>query len=206
MEKGNKKVFKGGKEEESVFASTFDKLRLKREADESERAAIQTKAEIETAERLVMESEVTESDDAKAARVRSKLDRARLQKITIMELMRIEEEEWLEEERKRIEKEKLMAKHRAKIDVKDRVIAFYREHNPAKLSDIDNILNKYKGKELELLEKLHIQYNVPMDEALRSKPATPEVNLFFGGDPSVIIDLLLLETAAGPHLQVLLHS
>lgn len=42
-----------------------------------------------------------------------------------------------------------------------RIIAFYRKHNPAKLTDVDKILANYAGKERELVERLHRRYNLP---------------------------------------------
>lgn len=42
----------------------------------------------------------------------------------------------------------------------EEIEAFYRLHNPAKLNDLEGILARYKGKEKELLDKLHRQYNV----------------------------------------------
>ncbi len=43
--------------------------------------------------------------------------------------------------------------------VEQRVRMFYERYNPSKISSIPSILEKYKGKEQELLEKLRKQYN-----------------------------------------------
>jgi hypothetical protein len=45
--------------------------------------------------------------------------------------------------------------------VSDQVEAFYRTHNPAKLKDVPYILQKYAGREDDLLAKLKYQYGVP---------------------------------------------
>jgi hypothetical protein len=42
-----------------------------------------------------------------------------------------------------------------------RISAFYQKYNPTKISSIPSILEKYKGKEQELLDKLQKQYNAP---------------------------------------------
>ncbi|KAL3912587.1 MAG: hypothetical protein SGARI_001079 [Bacillariaceae sp.] len=39
----------------------------------------------------------------------------------------------------------------------------YRKHNPSKLGDIDGLLQKYKGKEVALLNKVRTKYN-PTDD------------------------------------------
>jgi hypothetical protein len=47
---------------------------------------------------------------------------------------------------------------------REKVVEFYRKYNPSKLSSLDEILNRYQGKETDLLKKLHAQYNVPYEE------------------------------------------
>lgn len=41
---------------------------------------------------------------------------------------------------------------------KDRLVAFYAKHNPAKLSTVDRTLEAFKGREAELFAKLHERY------------------------------------------------
>eukprot|EP00300_Choanocystis_sp_HF-7_P007966 c15618_g1_i2.p2 GENE.c15618_g1_i2~~c15618_g1_i2.p2 ORF type:complete len:134 (+),score=26.01 c15618_g1_i2:29-403(+) len=41
---------------------------------------------------------------------------------------------------------------------RDRVVEFYREHNPTKLGEVNKLLKKYKGKEEELIENLNRKY------------------------------------------------
>lgn len=48
----------------------------------------------------------------------------------------------------------------SRSDARDKVIAFYKKYNPSKLSTVDTILEKYEGKENELLQKLYKQYNI----------------------------------------------
>lgn len=43
---------------------------------------------------------------------------------------------------------------------KQRVAAFYQKYNPSKMDALPEILQKYQGKEEELLRKLHKQYNI----------------------------------------------
>jgi hypothetical protein len=45
-------------------------------------------------------------------------------------------------------------------DVNLKVFAFYQKYNPSKLDDVPMILEKYKGKEGDLLAKLKKQYGV----------------------------------------------
>jgi hypothetical protein len=46
------------------------------------------------------------------------------------------------------------------MNTEERVQEFYRQHNPAKLSSVPEILEKYRGREQELLQKLQKQYGV----------------------------------------------
>jgi len=45
-----------------------------------------------------------------------------------------------------------------KYTARDKMIAFYSEHNPSKLSSVDALLEKYAGREDKLLRKLHETY------------------------------------------------
>jgi hypothetical protein len=45
--------------------------------------------------------------------------------------------------------------------VEEKVRSFYIRYKPEKLNDIGFIMNKYKGRELLLLEQLEMQYNKP---------------------------------------------
>ncbi|CAM9363682.1 unnamed protein product, partial [Chrysoparadoxa australica] len=40
---------------------------------------------------------------------------------------------------------------------RDRLVAFYKQHNPRKLSEVDGLLEKYKGRYEELFEKLELK-------------------------------------------------
>ena len=42
----------------------------------------------------------------------------------------------------------------------EKVVAFYRKFNPSKLDSVPAILEKYSGREDELLDKLKKQYNI----------------------------------------------
>ncbi|KAL3936137.1 MAG: hypothetical protein SGBAC_008482 [Bacillariaceae sp.] len=44
---------------------------------------------------------------------------------------------------------------------KQRLVAFYKKHNPSKLDTVDTTLAKFKGKEDELFQKLETKYNKP---------------------------------------------
>jgi hypothetical protein len=46
-------------------------------------------------------------------------------------------------------------------EVLQRVTAIYQKHNPMKLNEIPYILEKYKGKELQLISNLEKKYNLP---------------------------------------------
>ena len=47
-----------------------------------------------------------------------------------------------------------------KIQWEERIREFYQQHNPSKLSELSHILEKYDGREEELLHKLQKQYHV----------------------------------------------
>lgn len=49
----------------------------------------------------------------------------------------------------------------ASIDnIRQRVVQFYKQHNPSKLDGVDSILEKFAGRERELLVKLHEKYGI----------------------------------------------
>jgi hypothetical protein len=45
-------------------------------------------------------------------------------------------------------------------DPRQEVVRFYQKYNPEKLDALDEILSRYTGREQELLDKLHRQYNI----------------------------------------------
>eukprot|EP00754_Rhynchopus_humris_P036102 Rhum_TRINITY_DN1791_c0_g1::Rhum_TRINITY_DN1791_c0_g1_i1::g.4904::m.4904 len=49
--------------------------------------------------------------------------------------------------------------------LRTRVEAFFRQHNPAKLASLDEILGAYVGREDQLWSDLHKTYNLPLPEA-----------------------------------------
>ncbi|ETW09087.1 hypothetical protein, variant [Aphanomyces invadans] len=51
------------------------------------------------------------------------------------------------------------------VDYRSKVVEFYKKHNPDKLAEVDTVLQKYKGKEEELLKKLEAKYNKPQNVA-----------------------------------------
>ncbi|CAJ1954588.1 unnamed protein product [Cylindrotheca closterium] len=53
------------------------------------------------------------------------------------------------------------------------LIAFYQKHNPAKVAEVAKTLEKYRGREVEMFQKLASKYKVksPLDES-QSMPAT----------------------------------
>ena len=44
--------------------------------------------------------------------------------------------------------------------IEAQIRALYREHNPAKLSDVPSLLTKYRGAEAELLRSIRTKYGV----------------------------------------------
>ena len=48
------------------------------------------------------------------------------------------------------------------VALKTQVTEFFQKHNPAKIAEIDTILNAYAGKEDTLMRDLHTSYNVPL--------------------------------------------
>ena len=45
------------------------------------------------------------------------------------------------------------------LSTEDRLVAFYREHNPEKLDSVPYILEKYKGRDYDLFKNLSRKYN-----------------------------------------------
>lgn len=58
-----------------------------------------------------------------------------------------------------VEDSKTVSKVNEKDDsYRERLVAFYKQHNPSKLDSVDATLAKFQGKEDELFEKLHTKY------------------------------------------------
>ena len=57
--------------------------------------------------------------------------------------------------------------------VRQKVEAFYKEHNPDKLSQVDSILFKYKGREEKLLADLAERYGTPGGSPSSNSPTPP---------------------------------
>ena len=55
------------------------------------------------------------------------------------------------------------------LNVAEYVSDFYARYNPSKLDDVPYILEKYKGKETELLAKLERQYSRSTDVGLKNE-------------------------------------
>ena len=56
--------------------------------------------------------------------------------------------------------------------IEEKVTAFYQKYNPGKLANVPKVLEKYAGREDELLTRLHAQYKVPMlESAIKEKAA-----------------------------------
>lgn len=56
---------------------------------------------------------------------------------------------------------------------RDRIKKFYTEYNPSKLQNIDRLIEKYQGREQELMLKLHQRYNVPFSRTNGAPPPPP---------------------------------
>ena len=59
-------------------------------------------------------------------------------------------------------------------DIKVKLIAFYKKHNPGNLKNLDLILVKYKGKEAELFQRLRRKYG-DSDSSSSSAPSPKPV-------------------------------
>jgi len=55
------------------------------------------------------------------------------------------------------------------------MVAFYQKHNPAKIAEVAKTLEKYKGREVEMFQKLAAKYKVksPLDEIQNTPAPTP---------------------------------
>lgn len=62
-----------------------------------------------------------------------------------------------------------------------RITAIYQQHNPSKLGEIPQLLEKYKGRELELLSKVERKYNIQQQPQSGGVFATSQVQ---GSQPS----------------------
>ena len=47
---------------------------------------------------------------------------------------------------------------------KDKLVAIYAQHNPAKLGDVDSLLATYADREQQLYEKVCAKYLAPPDQ------------------------------------------
>ena len=54
----------------------------------------------------------------------------------------------------------LVAGYAGGSSIEAQIRALYREHNPAKLSDVPGLLTKYRGAEAELLRSIRTKYGV----------------------------------------------
>ncbi|KAL7555209.1 hypothetical protein ACHAWF_018855 [Thalassiosira exigua] len=73
------------------------------------------------------------------------------------------------------------------VDYKSKLAAFYREHNPEKLSSVDATLAKYEGTEDELFQKLYRKYGLAEDGTKVKSPFLEPG----GTGPIVFLDLSL---------------
>lgn len=69
-------------------------------------------------------------------------------------------------------------------DYKAKLIKFYEQHNPSKLSTVDATLEKYKSRENEMFAKLYQKYGLSPDGTSVTKFAIPS-----GCGPKVFMDL-----------------
>lgn len=84
----------------------------------------------------------------------------------------------------------------------ERVQEIYRQHNPAKLSEIPHLLDKYRGKELQLIANLEKKYNCagigsPAMSVMPSQPAAAAGGLFGSPAPRPAASLFA-PSSAGP--------
>jgi hypothetical protein len=56
---------------------------------------------------------------------------------------------------------------------RDRLVSFYRQHNPSKVEEVDKLLTKYQGNEEQLFRNLAKRYN--LDPAVFGLPSTPSL-------------------------------
>eukprot|EP01061_Rhynchopus_euleeides_P009789 TRINITY_DN19083_c0_g1_i1.p1 TRINITY_DN19083_c0_g1~~TRINITY_DN19083_c0_g1_i1.p1 ORF type:complete len:121 (+),score=21.34 TRINITY_DN19083_c0_g1_i1:34-396(+) len=60
--------------------------------------------------------------------------------------------------------------------IRERVTEFFKQHNPAKLPDVNAILAAYVGRDDQLIRDLYASYNVPLLGSVPTAtpaPATP---------------------------------
>jgi cyclophilin family peptidyl-prolyl cis-trans isomerase len=72
-------------------------------------------------------------------------------------------------------------------DYRDRLISFYKKHNPAKLNSVNETLKSYLGREDELFCKLHAKYDV--EPAVEQQPTGPICFFEFAGGRRVLVRL-----------------
>ena len=78
-----------------------------------------------------------------------------------------------------------------KLAVRQQVEALYRVHNAKKMSDLDNLFNKYRGKEVELLSAVRKKYDEPSSVGLRkmvAKASLPIPNLLTEWNKAQVFD------------------
>lgn len=75
------------------------------------------------------------------------------------------------------------AKAAVKLAVREQVETLYRVHNAKKMSDLDNLFKKYRGKELELLSAVRKKYDEPSSVGLRKMVAKASLPI-----PTVLTD------------------
>ena len=75
------------------------------------------------------------------------------------------------------------AKAAVKVAVREQVEALYRVHNAKKMSDLDNLFKKYRGKEVELLSAVRKKYDEPSSVGLRKMLAKASLST-----PTVLTD------------------
>jgi hypothetical protein len=65
---------------------------------------------------------------------------------------------------------------KAAPSVSERVHEIYNQYNPSKISEIPTILEKYKGKEQELISKLEQKYKIPPQSTTATDTTTEQTN------------------------------
>jgi hypothetical protein len=82
--------------------------------------------------------------------------------------------------------EKTPSQDKKAPDYKSILTSFYQKHNPAKVAEVDKNLEKYKGREVQMFQKLALKYKVPspLDGTQNATPAplstTPVASSSFG--------------------------
>lgn len=56
---------------------------------------------------------------------------------------------------------------------RERLESFYTEYNPSKVKNVDRLLETYRGREQDLMIKLHQRYNVPFSRTNGAPPPPP---------------------------------